>query len=115
MRHVVIILPVPGLSKKLFKQFLTEISLRQNPLCNIYTSESSTIKTKKEAYLKLVKIIETARETSARLATLSEKDRTGSSGRRVMVSIRLDQSQTYQTFEGFGGALTESAAYALNH
>jgi len=65
--------------------------------------------------LKLVKIIETARETSARLATLSEKDRTGSSGRRVMVSIRLDQSQTYQTFEGFGGALTESAAYALNH
>jgi O-Glycosyl hydrolase len=60
------------------------------------------------------RIAETAKDTAERLEPLSANDRRVASERGLACTIKLDPSRKYQEIIGFGGAITESAAYALS-
>jgi glucosylceramidase len=64
--------------------------------------------------MKINKIIETSKESSDRFRVLSLQDRILPAKNYFTCTIRIDQTQTFQRFEGFGGALTESAGYVLS-
>jgi glucosylceramidase len=59
-------------------------------------------------------IVETAKDTDRRIAKLAVDERTPGGARNLSCIITLDQSKTFQTFSGFGCALTESSGYVLS-
>jgi len=59
-------------------------------------------------------IFETAKDTNNRIQRLSPENRIQPDKRHLACTIRLDTSRTFQRFEGFGGALTESSGYVLS-
>ena len=60
------------------------------------------------------KIFETAKDTNSRFKEFSAKERIQADKKNLACTIRIDQSRTFQRFEGFGGALTESSGYVLS-
>lgn len=59
-------------------------------------------------------IYETSKDTDNRLKAFAAQERTQPDRNHLACSIRLDPSKTFQSIEGFGGALTESSGYALS-
>jgi len=64
--------------------------------------------------MNIKKIFETAKDTNNRLQELPPEDRIQPDKRHLACTIRLNTSRTFQRFEGFGGALTESSGYVLS-
>ena len=62
----------------------------------------------------LVKVILTAKNTNDRLAVKTPLSLSTSNPSQSSAIIKIDDSSTFQTIVGFGGAFTESAAYALS-
>lgn len=59
-------------------------------------------------------LYETAKDTSERIAPIAVEQRMIPSEKGLSCIITIDPSKTYQTFKGFGGALTESSGYVLS-
>jgi len=64
--------------------------------------------------MNIKKIFETAKDTNNRIQELPAENRIQPDKRHLACTIRLDTSRTFQRFEGFGGALTESSGYVLS-
>lgn len=64
--------------------------------------------------MKTMKIYETAKDTYDRLKEMPAEERMQPDKNHLACTIRIDQSKTCQSFEGFGGALTESSGYVLS-
>ncbi|MDR1840193.1 MAG: glucosylceramidase [Treponema sp.] len=64
--------------------------------------------------MNIKKIFETAKDTNSRIQGLSPENRIQKDKRHLACTIRLDTSRTFQQFQGFGGALTESSGYVLS-
>ncbi|MCD1654231.1 glucosylceramidase [Treponema zuelzerae] len=64
--------------------------------------------------MKLVNIHETAKDSASRLSQLNPAEREASSPKHLSCVVKIDPNRTYQTVEGFGGALTEASAYVLS-
>jgi glucosylceramidase len=64
--------------------------------------------------MKINKIIETSKDSSDRLLALQPEDRVQPGKRGLACTLRINPSVTFQRFEGFGGALTESSGYVLS-
>ncbi len=62
--------------------------------------------------MKIKEIYETGKDSGLRLGRLPARSRI-SHAAWAPVSVTIDPTKTFQTVEGFGGALTESAAYVL--
>ncbi|MFQ3547319.1 MAG: glycoside hydrolase family 30 beta sandwich domain-containing protein [Termitinemataceae bacterium] len=58
-------------------------------------------------------IVETAKDTDRRLSPVSAEERLVQNPKHLSCIITIDPHTNYQTFQGFGGALTESAAFVL--
>ena len=61
-----------------------------------------------------MEIIETTKDTEKRFAKVTEGERGVKAGAVVSNYVTVDTSKTYQTFKGFGGAITESVGYVLS-
>lgn len=61
------------------------------------------------------KIFETAKDTNERISEVNASERVSNAGGWIPTTLKLNPSKTYQTFEGFGGALTESSGYVLSN
>ena len=64
--------------------------------------------------MKLNKIFETTKDTDNRIKLLPIQERILKDKRHLTCSIHIDQSKTFQQFDGFGAALTESSGYVLS-
>jgi len=64
--------------------------------------------------MNIKKIFETAKDTNNLLLELQPENRIQANKKHLACTIRLDMSHTFQRFEGFGGALTESSGYVLS-
>ena len=64
--------------------------------------------------MNLNKIFETGKDTGNRLQEFLPENRIQTEKKHLACTIRLDTSRTFQRFEGFGGALTESSGYVLS-
>ncbi len=60
------------------------------------------------------KIYETVKDTNERISEVTPKDRVSNAGGWIPTTLTLNPSKTFQKFEGFGGALTESSGYVLS-
>ena len=60
------------------------------------------------------KIFETVKDTNSRIQEISAKERIQPDKQHLACSVRVNQQRTFQSFEGFGGALTESSGYVLS-
>lgn len=61
-----------------------------------------------------MKIFETQKDTDERIAEVSVNDRLYPEGTFISTTVVVDTSKKFQTFKGFGGAVTESAGYVLS-
>jgi len=61
-----------------------------------------------------MEIIETSKDTEKRFAKVSVDERGIKKGVVVSNYVTVDSSKTFQTFKGFGGAITESVGYVLS-
>lgn len=59
-------------------------------------------------------IYETSKDTDRRFAKLTETDRLNPDFHGYSGTVVIDKSKKYQTFKGFGGAMTESVGYVLS-
>ena len=59
-------------------------------------------------------ITETAKESDNRLSNIPAGERIQTNTKHLACAIRLNPGRTFQSVEGFGGALTESSAYVLS-
>ena len=64
--------------------------------------------------MKITKLFETAKDTAERIWELSPEERFYEGQGWIPTSVTLKPEETFQAFEGFGGALTESAGYVLS-
>jgi glucosylceramidase len=62
----------------------------------------------------ITQIYETAKDSKNRLLCLAPEDRILPDKKHLACTLRMDQAQTFQRFDGFGGALTESSGYVLS-
>ena len=63
--------------------------------------------------MKILKLFESAKDNNSRLTELKIDNRL-EDNKGLSCSISIDQSKTFQTFKGFGGAITESVGYVLS-
>lgn len=66
-----------------------------------------------EVFMKINRIIETAKDNGNRLSDVSPAERKTAETSFWSIQINLDPEKEYQKITGFGGALTEASAYAL--
>lgn len=64
--------------------------------------------------MKVISLFETSKDSSRRIAPILPVERKPAEGRLLSCNIQLSSDTTYQTFKGFGCALTESAGYVLS-
>lgn len=65
--------------------------------------------------MKIIKLLETANDTNNRLSELETKDRVKENTPYLSsCAIYVNPERTFQTFHGFGGAITESVGYVLS-
>jgi len=64
--------------------------------------------------MKIIKIIETAKDNGNKLREIPVQERMPKDKKHHACTIRIDPSETFQQIEGFGAALTESAGYVLS-
>jgi len=64
--------------------------------------------------MKINKLYETVKDTDSRIRLLPAEDRILKEKRDLACVIKIDPSCEYQSFDGFGGALTESSGYVLS-
>ncbi|MBW8002794.1 MAG: glucosylceramidase [Planctomycetes bacterium] len=62
----------------------------------------------------LVEVIVTAKDTKDRLTVKEPVTLSKSNGSESLVTVEIDDSKTFQTITGFGGAFTEATAYTLS-
>ncbi|MCR5762433.1 MAG: glucosylceramidase [Treponema sp.] len=65
--------------------------------------------------MKLLHIYETAKDSKKRIAELADKEWQAEKNTNLSCIINIDKEKTFQTFKGFGCAVTESAGYVLSH
>lgn len=63
--------------------------------------------------MKIIKLVETAKDNNSRLSEINLSDRLDEK-KGLSCSISIDTKQQFQTFKGFGGAITESVGYVLS-
>ncbi len=63
--------------------------------------------------MKATQIYETAKDTDSRLAKLDPKEREIENPALPSCIVKIDPDKSGQTFQGFGGALTESSGFVL--
>jgi len=64
--------------------------------------------------MKIKNIYETAKETGSRIALFSADERILKDNAFLSCTITVNPERRFQSFEGFGGALTESSGYVLS-
>ena len=64
--------------------------------------------------MKIKSIHETAKDTKTRLHLLPVNERIQADKKHLACTISINPSRTFQSIEGFGGALTESSGYVLS-
>lgn len=64
--------------------------------------------------MKIQKLYESAKDTDKRLTSLAPDQRIGKAETWIPNCLNLNTNKSYQTFDGFGGALTEASAYVLS-
>lgn len=64
--------------------------------------------------MKIEKLYETAKDTSERISEVPVSERIFNGKGWVATSLTLKTDEVHQTFQGFGGALTESSGYVLS-
>ena len=64
--------------------------------------------------MKIEKIYVTTKDTDKRISEVNISECTSNAGGWIPTTLTLNPSKTYQKFEGFGGALTESSGYVLS-
>lgn len=64
--------------------------------------------------MKIERIFETAKDTNERISEINVSERIANASGWIPTTLTLDVSKTFQSFEGFGGALTESSGYVLS-
>ena len=64
--------------------------------------------------MKIEKIYVTTKDTDKRISEVNITECTSNAGGWIPTTLTLNPSKTYQKFEGFGGALTESSGYVLS-
>ena len=64
--------------------------------------------------MKIDKLYETAKDTTERIWELSPEERFYHGSGWIPTTLTLNTEESYQTFLGFGGALTESSGYVLS-
>jgi glucosylceramidase len=64
--------------------------------------------------MKLKQIVETAKDSGLRLQALAAHERIQPDTKQLACTIRMEPERVFQRVAGFGGALTESAAYVLS-
>ena len=64
--------------------------------------------------MKIEKIYVTTKDTDKRISEVNLSECTSNASGWIPTTLTLNPSKTYQTFEGFGGALTESSGYVLS-
>lgn len=64
--------------------------------------------------MKIVKLFETAKDTTERIQEIPVEERFFKGKGWIPTCLTLESKKTYQTFEGFGGALTESSGFVLS-
>lgn len=62
----------------------------------------------------MLEIYETSKDTARRLAKINPEERRNSNFHGYSGTVVIDKNKEFQTFKGFGGALTESAGYVLS-
>ena len=65
--------------------------------------------------MNLINTYETSKDTDNRIKSISEKKCAARVEDNLACTITIDPKRTFQTFKGFGCALTESAGYVLSH
>ena len=63
--------------------------------------------------MEVIKLIETAKDNNSRLSEIDFKDRIDEK-KGLSCSISIDENKSFQTFKGFGGAITEASGYVLS-
>ena len=64
--------------------------------------------------MKIERIFETAKDTNERISEINVSERIANASGWIPTTLTLDVSKSFQSFEGFGGALTESSGYVLS-
>ena len=59
-------------------------------------------------------IYESSKDTENRIKKLNVEDKRAAKGKNLSCTINIAKNKTYQTFKGFGCAVTESAGYVLS-
>lgn len=62
----------------------------------------------------LLNIYESSKDTDKRLTKLNAEDRRAEKGKNLSCIINIAKDKSYQTFKGFGCAITESSGYVLS-
>lgn len=62
----------------------------------------------------MTKIYETSKDTNRRFKILNEEERLVKDFHGYSGTVVIDRTKKYQTFKGFGGAITEAAGYVLS-
>lgn len=62
----------------------------------------------------MIEIYETSKDRDRRFAKMAAQDRCNPDFHGYSGTVTIDKSKNYQTFKGFGGALTEAAGYVLS-
>lgn len=62
----------------------------------------------------MIEIYETTKDTEHRFKKLLEQERLSQNFHGYSGTVVIDKNKQFQTFKGFGGALTESVGYVLS-
>ncbi len=62
----------------------------------------------------MLSVYETAKDSSEQIKKIDPVQRMQKDGKNLACTITVNAAETFQSFEGFGGALTESSGYVLS-